>query len=228
MNPESMRDYGYVVQLLHPPSMHKKEVLVNLFSRIGKIHDISESSFKNSSARFIRRFPTSEENSEYVFSKDRLTLSHRFVADVQFDLFSKCVEDVLDIALKTLEIPLFVEQSYIVRILANPLKITDSRVFLGEDVCGLDKQKLVDLERPIHAIGLRLFFPATAEKQYEFDIKIETLLREVQTIFIENRARFFAPIQKDQVSRVGENFALTKEFITKNICNFLVQFNERR
>ena len=55
---------------------------------------------------------------------------------------------------------------------------------------------------------------------------IESRIEDVTKIWFENTAQFFRPIPNDTISVIHDNLSKTREFLTKNIADFLAQYNE--
>lgn len=84
------------------------------------------------------------------------------------------------------------------------------------------------LARPIHGCGIRLVFPPLRDNQSEYIIRVESLLKDISRILLENQARFFVPIQlqEDYLANIKEELDKTYSFLRQNISDFLMQYNE--
>lgn len=226
MNKNTLRDICYIVHLLTPNTRFSKEQLQELYSQTIKTHDYSASVFNdNGTAEFRIADTRTPEITKYIFSNNSILLMHDNVGRIGIDNFLEKVEDIIINSFRHLSIPLFVEQRYVIRCLANLHKLTDSRLFIAENVCSLKENNLKVYGRPIHGVGLRFFFPPTNDKLYEFDIKLESLLKDPRNLFLECQGRFFQPIQQNSMDSVKMNMTLTKEFVYSNMSDFLCQFN---
>lgn len=58
----------------------------------------------------------------------------------------------------------------------------------------------------------------------EFDVRIETLIRDVNMLYIENKSRFPNPINSTDVEQMTRNLNATREFIHTRVFEFLSQF----
>lgn len=126
-----------------------------------------------------------------------------------------------------LGIPAFVLQQCLIRKVANPLAQTDARVFLSQRVCSIEDKKLQAFGRPLHGIGLRFFFSPSQEAPFEFDVKVESLLRDPTQLFLENTAKFYAPQQTADLMPVKRNLEATEQFLSDTFIKFLCQFNPK-
>jgi len=122
----------------------------------------------------------------------------------------------------------FVSQVCIIRLLATPKPVNDSREFIGNMVCSFRPKNLSFFERPTRAVGLRFYFPHTSTALYDFNVKIESRITDITKIWLENTGRFLRPIPNDNLSVIHDNLSITREFLVKNVTNFLTQHNAKR
>jgi len=92
----------------------------------------------------------------------------------------------------------------------------------------LDDNNLKPFSRPIHGIGLRIVLPPIPNEQNEYNIRIESLLSEMGKIFLENQARFLAPLQLQgkYLDNIKAEINKADKFLKDNVCNFLEQYNK--
>jgi hypothetical protein len=103
--------------------------------------------------------------------------------------------------------------------------IEDSRRFLIEKVFSLKNENLQYFKKPLHMFGTRFFFPGNTDNNTTFDIRIETVMDDFKTFFIENKGIFPQPVDINRsTASISENIKLTDNFIDENITNFLTQF----
>ncbi len=228
MNSGTLRDICHIIQLAPPPSMRfLKEQLQELYTQTAKTHDYTSSIInENGTAEFNIIDQRTPEVTKYVFMGNYITLMHDNINKISLEQFANSVNDIILKAMKELGIPLFVEQRYIIRCHANAHMMEDSRKFIIENVCSIREDKLKGFERPLHGAGLRFVFPPTQNNINEFDVKVESWLRDVRNIYLDNTGRFFQPIQQANINDVKQNLLITRDFIYKNISNFLASFNQ--
>ena len=228
MNKETLRDISYIIHLLNPQSKYAKQQLQDLYANTAKIHDYTTSTIRDDgTAEFLTTDQRSSEATKYVFTGDSIILIHEFVNKITIDNFAKNAIDIVNNAIKVLRIPIFVEQRYIIRCNANPFGIDDSRKFIAEKVCSIKIEDLNPFARPVHGIGLRFFFPPTPEKANEFDVKIESLLKDPRCLYLECMGRYFQPVQQNNLDLIRINLLNTKQFVYDNMSNFLTQYNNK-
>lgn len=227
MNPESLTPLSFGVLLVHPPLLHSDKKLMELFTKLGTIHELTQyQQPAEGSARFHRIWRATNESLMCNFNRDRIEIIHDFPStDLQG--FWRTAQDVLAESTKMLQIPAFMLQQYLIRKTANPLKEADARVFLVQRVCSIENSALEAFGRPFHGIGLRFFFPASQEAPFEFDVKAESLLRDPTQLYLENTAKFYVPIQTTDLMPIEKNLEATEQFLAHTFVNFLCQFNPR-
>lgn len=225
MNPESISPLSFGVLLVHPPLLHSDKKLRELFNKLGTIHEFTEyQQLTEGAAQFRRTWRATNERISCTFRNDRVEIVHDFpTTDLQG--FWRTVQDVLSESVKMLRIPAFVLQQYLIRKVANPLAVADARIFLTQKVCSIQDEQLQEFGRPLHGIGLRLFFPASQEAPAEYDVKVESLLRDPMQLFLENRAKFYVPVQTADLTPMKSNLEATEQFLTETVVRFLYQFN---
>jgi len=227
MNRESARDYGYVVQLEYPPASYTSNALRQLVHELTAAFNFTGVQYSNDKQDdVILSAPIDQSHEIYRagFSRTSIMLEKGLIQGGSAEVFSRSVEDVVGKAVKALHLQGFA-QRVVIRVLVNPKGTNDSREFIGNRICRFERKHLECFNRPIHAVGLRCFFPPGNENEPEYDIKIETLLRDVSTIFIENTASFPKIIAADDVKSVVANIATTRNFIYNQVFTFLEQYN---
>ncbi|MGH7354486.1 MAG: hypothetical protein ACRELS_07935 [Candidatus Rokuibacteriota bacterium] len=225
MNPESLTPLTFGILLLHPPLLHSDKTLKELFTKLGTVHEFTQyHQPSEGSAQFTRVWRGSNERAACTFQNQQVEIVHDFPT-TDLNGFWRSASDVLTESVKLLKIPAFLVQQYLVRKTAHPLADADARAFLTQRVCKLDDRQLAPLGRPIHGVGLRLFFPATPDAPFEYDIKIESLLRDPKQLFLENTAKFLVPVQGPDLTGIQKNLESAEDFLTQTVVGFLCQFN---
>jgi len=227
MNPETITDLGYITQLFYPPQILNKGLLRKIYVELGNTLNLTECKEIPNGFRFVSQVPESKETVEYLITQDRITIRDQFVTG-GLELFWRRVETLSKKAQKSFKIPVFLSQTCLIRILANPKPVNDSRQFIGNMVCSFQPQNLSLFERPAQTLGLRFYFPRTSTFLYDFNVKIESRVTDVTKIWLENAARFFRPIPIDNLSVIHDNLRIARDFLVKNVTNFLTQYNKQR
>lgn len=228
MNTETIRDYGYIVNLSFPPMSYTPQNLRDLVNDILARYNLTTVNYTTSQDEVILSSAQGQvgELSRVGFFKNRVFLEKGPIQGGTIDSFTRVIDDVLNLAINRLRLQVFI-QSNVIRIIANPTGINDARQFIGFRVCGFTNDGLRAFNRPVHAVGLRWYFPPTRADQPEYDVKIETLLRDASLIFLENVGNFQQPIPAQERARIIDNIRATRQFLTSEIANFLVQYNQQ-
>jgi len=225
MNKESLEPFFFIIELLNPPIKHQQKDIHNLFAELKDIYvnyntitdTITELSYVNKKSQEIKRLR---------ISNDKIIVSNGFTRST-LDRFWKEASYVIEKSVSILTIPIFFFRQYTIRFTAFPLKEADSRIFLGNIVCSLPDNKLKTFGRPIHGFGIRFVLLATKNEQNEYSIRVESLLKDTKQIFLENQARFIAPmqLQKKYLDSIENEINKTYEFLKNNVTGFLEQYN---
>ena len=105
----------------------------------------------------------------------------------------------------------------------------DARAFLAQRKLRLDKGAMEPFGRPVHVIGLRLFFPPVAGREgaeardWQVNVKIESLAKDPTQLFIEADAHWNQPMQwgEQALSKIVERADTVHTFVRTNVLNFL-------
>jgi len=226
MNPETITDLGYITELLYPLQVLNKASLRRIYVELGEILNLTECKEFSDGIQFVSQLPEEKEIAKYLIRGDKIIIHDQF-ATGGLELYWRRVEAMSKKVVKTLKIPIFVSQVCIVRLLATPKLVDDSREFIGNMVCSFQPKNLSFFDRPTQAVGLRFYFPLTATALYDFNVKIESRITDITKIWLENTARFLRPIPNDNLSVIHDNLSITREFLVKNVTNFLTQYNAK-
>ncbi len=105
----------------------------------------------------------------------------------------------------------------------------DARVYLGKQCLNLD-DRLEPLGRPIHAVGLKMLLPPVpgqGRPNWQAEVKVETLVEDVQQLFIEVDARWGSPTSWDPAvatDRVKTAF----DFTANQVVDFIQKLGQPR
>lgn len=228
MNVESLRPYGFEIALtIAPPRSFSGEKCRELLNELSSIREFqSFNLLPSGGARMIATVKNSSERLECIVEPTRVALH---CAHPEFDsghFLDMLAEPTIRSCFSVLQVPVAVTQHYVVRKLASAATSDqDARRFLAEAVASLDPEHLKTLGRPLQAFGFRLFFPLTPDQPFHCDVKVESLIRDPKTIFLENKATFAMPVQRNQLKLIRENLLKTERFLTENVVGFFAQCN---
>ncbi|MFG0252654.1 MAG: hypothetical protein ACF8NJ_07280 [Phycisphaerales bacterium JB038] len=107
----------------------------------------------------------------------------------------------------------------------------DARVFLLKSVLHMAGEQMRPLKRPIHLVGLRLFFPPfeqttgehTEQTDWDIELKAESLLSDPSKLFLEVDATRATPQEwkKETPEAVVELLGEVKDYLGKHVIPFL-------
>jgi len=229
MNPRTITDLGYITELFYPSQILDKNSLRKIYTDLGDALDLTQAKELPDGIQFTSELPESREIVRYIIRKESVIILDDFISSVEgLELFWRRTEMLMKKVRGMLNTPAFILQHCVARVLATPEPTDDSRVFIGNMVCGFRSEHLSPFKRPIQAVGLRFFFPAKPNTPYEFDVKIESRISDVTKIWLENKARFFRPIPIDHLSIIRDNLITTRKFLVENVAQFLSQYNKQK
>lgn len=225
MNRESFSPLAFIIELLNPPMLHQNENVHKLFSELKDSYmNFNRPSDNITELSLIEK--NTQEVKKLIIRNDKIiVLNDLTTATLQS--FWKNTSDIIKKTVSILNIPLFFFRQYTVRFTASPLVEKDSRLFLGNNICGLNDEKLKPFGRPIHGFGFRFVIPPIQNEPNEYNIRIESLLRDPGKIFLENQARFLAPLELkgEYLTALESEIVKTYNYLKENICQFLEQYN---
>lgn len=107
----------------------------------------------------------------------------------------------------------------------------DAREFLAQRVMSIHDAYLNLFNRPIHLVGLRLFFPPFAQGEgdgphvtdWHVDVRAESFIPDPSKIFLEATAEWPAPQpwNNDSRSLITRHVSTTLEYLRKKVVQFL-------
>jgi len=109
----------------------------------------------------------------------------------------------------------------------------DSRLFLTQQVLKMSSERLDLLQRPVHGLGLRLFFPSFRTKDevdgerscdWDLDVRLESWLPDPRKLFVEADATWGQPEPWNEkcLEAVFGRLGTVSEYVKKEIRGFLM------
>ncbi|HPD18570.1 MAG: hypothetical protein KA120_08985 [Candidatus Goldbacteria bacterium] len=195
-----------------------------IFDRISDTHSIgSYTSLADGSIQMVSKSQKTNVT-RYIIMKDRIVLSYEFCEN-SLNYYLGQMDDFYRVFYEETNINTFLMHSITIRKLVNLSGIEDSRKFMLEKVFSIKSENLQCFEKPLHMFGTRLFFPGTTDNNTAFDIRIETVMDDFKTFFIENKGIFPQPVDINRnAAIISDNIKAVDDFINRNIINFLTQF----
>lgn len=209
--------------IMGPVEIQEKKHRV-IFDKISDTHSIgSYTTLADGTVQMISKNQKSNIT-RYIIMKDRLVLSYEFCEN-SLNYYHGLLEDFFSVFNRETNMNTFLMHSITIRKLINISGIEDSRRFLVEKVFSLKDENIKRFERPLHMFGSRLFFPPIADNNTTFDLRIETVMDDFRTFFIENKGIFPQPVDINKNTMlIFNDIKITDDFIDKNVINFLTQF----
>jgi hypothetical protein len=220
------RTISLITELVHVPVAHSPAKLREVYGAVCARCGYENFLRIQGGARIERRNPEEEGFSQLNVLGDRIQLTEDHTG-TSVDAFAKKVIAVLEVALPALKIPFLLVQQNSVRIVATPNNFRSASEFLALSLFKVDAEKLKPLGRPANVFGMRLLFPPTKEQPENYNVRVESYVRDAKALYIENVGTFKAPIQTSSLSIVETNLAKTSEFLTTNVMEFLSAYDQR-
>ena len=215
-------DYYYHLGIVFPDRRFSVKDLKKLTPRMDQAGlDYSKSTFAANDAIFENVRPDSPERTLYRVTHKFLAISHQFVSDVQFETFCKMAETYISTVTETLQVAAWVSRECIVQKLAPCPGGEDSRAYLSQAVLRLDSVNLGAFEKQPVGVGIRLVFPAEKETPVEYEVKVESFIRDPSRLFLQTHARFLRPLPTNDAKPAVGCLRQTKEFLEDRVFPFL-------
>jgi hypothetical protein len=227
MNIETARDFGYQTELLYPPVRLTEQALKDFAYQLDRRGvSYNQSRYADNGLELVQSSTSSAELSRYVVKPDRLVVVHENVERLGFEIFCEKVEIIAKMCMEAFHLPFFLSQVHVIRKIVNPAGTPDARLYLLDHVCGFGEDRRKAFRRPVHGVGLRFVFPVVSnDDPYEFDVKVESFLRDGRLLFIENIGRFHPPVVANNLAALRAGLEKTNAFLLDQIAAFFAQFH---
>jgi hypothetical protein len=221
------RPIHFSSELIHAPRKHPLPALQKLYYELSQTKHAnylgSDFSPTSPPRYFTKRGRKTQSTA--VFLPDRMLVAEEWV-DIPFAQFMDRLETAAEHAARELGVAPFAAQAVTLRTTFALTHFTDARVFLFEQMCGLEGKLSPHLGRPIAVGGLRLVLPETPEHRGTLNTTIESYRFSQNEIFVEVKGVFARqPIPADALYQLRDNCVLVREFISANIHPYLDQFD---
>ena len=214
---------------MHQPRQHALPALQKLYYELSQTRNANYL-ISDFSPKAPPRFVTKRGNksqSLVAFLPDRILIAEEWV-DIPLSAYLDKLETIAEKAGAELGIPQFNAQTATIRTTFALTHFDDARVFLFEQMCGLEGKLGPFLGRPIGVGGLRLVLPETPDFPGTLNVIVESYRFSQNEIFVEVRGAFAAePITADSLDTIRSNFRVVRSFISDHIYPFLAQFDIR-
>lgn len=220
------RTISLISEFIHVPTVHAPEKLREIYNEVCGTCGYENFLRVQGGARIEKRNPEGEGLSQLTLLGDRIQLTEDHTA-TSTEQFGKKVVAVLSTVLPALGIPFLLVQQNKVRATSTPNSCKTAAEFLARRVFSIRPEQLEPLGRPTSIFGFRLVFPGQAGNPENFNVRIESYVRDPQALYIENVGTFKSPIQPSTLSIIEDNLRVTSTFISDNILNFLSLYDRR-
>lgn len=219
------RSIAFITELIHPPVQHNDSALNTVYNGVFKEKGMGYQNFNiiQGGAQISSTPKKGRISSILLFLPDRLRIQEDFPQFALEDFYRKVLK-VVEIFLRSVNLPVFALQHVVIRSLITPKKFKDSLAFLSETICGLKKESMTEFRRPHNFFGMRFVFPQTPEKRNTFTVRIEAYPSDSRSILLENTGVFFTPIPRGSQAVIRDNILETYRYLSEEICSFLEAF----
>ena len=220
------RTISLIAELLHVPTVHAAEKLREVYNEVCRSCGYENFIRLQGGARIERRDPDKEGFSQLNILNDRIQITEDHTG-VSVEQFGKRIVAVVEAALPALQIPLLLAQQNTVRTVVLPNNYRSASEFLALSVFKINAGDLQPLGRPTNVFGFRLVFPPTQEHPQNYNVRVESYVRDAKALYIENVGTFKSPIQAQNLGVLEENLEATAGFLVENVIPFLSKYDRR-
>jgi hypothetical protein len=219
------RTVSLIAELVHIPAVHSGDRLREVYNEVCRTCGYENFLRLQGGARIERRDPDREGFSQLNLLGDRIQLTEDHNG-ITIEQFGKKIVAVLTAASAILHIPIFLVQQNTVRIAATPNSFKSASEYLLS-VFKIEPDDLKPLGRPTSVFGFRLLFPPAKGQPQNYNVRIESYLRDPKALYIENVATFKTPIPSGSLAQVEKNLQQTSDFLGDNVVKFLSQYDRK-
>jgi hypothetical protein len=223
------RTISLLCEIVHIPIAHTLDPLREIYNRVCSTCGYENFIRTASGARLERPGPDATGFSHLTFSSDRIQFTDDHMG-ISVEQFAQKVSAALQEAISTLRLPVILAQQTTVRVTTTPNSSRSAEEFLGRRIFRVDPSDLASFARPASMFGFRMMFPQKSDHLNAFNARIESYLRDPQSVYIENVGSFKQPIQcghPQAMALVERNILETAEFLVEKLLPFLSTYDRR-
>lgn len=220
----------FSTELFHPPVPLNKPVLQRLYYEFSQNallgYDSSDFTQPNQARFYSKRGQKS--HSIAIVLPDRIALVEEW-ADIPLSDFVDKVRVVGEEAIKALGFPHYAAQVVTLRSTMSLTHYEDARTFITEQVCSQRGDVAPHFRRPVGVSGLRFVLPETPDHPGTLNVAIESFRFSKREVYVEVKGAFNKlHLGSESMQTAVEHIHVVRDFISRNIFNFLEQYDVRR
>lgn len=221
-----LRSIAFIAEIIHPPMGHQSENLQKLHSEAFNNQDCKYQNFQMLPVGAQMSNPPSrmQSISACTFLNDRVQIREEMTG-ISCDEFETKVEAMANLAMKHLNIPVFIVQQFVVRTLINPRQYSDSKDYMANALLGMGTDNFSSLGREREILGLRMALSPNDQSEGVFNVRVESYSNDARSLFIENIGSYRTMIKAENLSDLLSNFTSTYEYIENSVVPFIAQFD---
>lgn len=220
------RTISLISEFVHVPVNHSADKLRAVYNEVCNSCGYEDFTRLQGGAQIERRDPESQSFSRLKLLRERIQITEDHTG-VTVEQFAKKATAVLSSVLPQLEIPVLLVQQNTVRVISTPNNYGSAAEYLARSVFKIDEEQLQSFGRPTSLFGFRLVFPMAKGHPENFNVRVESYVRDPQALYIENVGTFKTPIQHSTLQTVENNLNLTSDFIGDRVVHFLSHYDRR-
>ena len=220
------RTVSLISEFVHIPVNHSADKLRAVYNDVCSTCGYEDFTRLQGGARIERRDPEGQGFSRVNLLRERIQITEDHTG-ITVDQFAKKAVAVLSAVLPSLEIPVLLVQQNTVRVISTPNNFGSAAEYLARSVFKIGDEQLQPFGRPTNVFGFRLVFPIVKDHPENFNVRVESYVRDAQALYIENVGTFKTPIQHSTLKTVEDNLSSTSEFIVDRVVHFLSQYDRR-
>ena len=218
------RTISLLSEFVHVPTVHTGEKLREVYNEVCRSCGYENFLRQQGGARIERRDADEEGFSQLNLLPDRIQITEDHTG-ISVEQFGKRLVAVLTAALPILHVPVLLVQQATVRVVCVPNSFRSAAEYLALRVFKMTPEELEPLGRPASVFGMRLVFPPTKEQPQNYNVRVESYVRDQRALYIENVGTFKAPIQSRNLDHVEANLLATSEFLNERVLAFLSRYD---
>lgn len=209
-----------IVELLHLPVQHSAEHLREIYSEISGSCGYDNFIRQGDGARLETAEMEGGSASRLTFGRDRIIFQEER-GRTGLEHFLRRVEATLSFAAPKLGIPIWVARTITQRAVTQVQGGETAPAFLGRNVFRIEPEHLAPLDRPTQVVGFRMDFPARNAQEGAHRVRIESYLRDPNSLFLEDIGTFKLPVQSRDHERIFTELRDVEQFLGERLRAFL-------